>query len=275
MMGARLATVDFLNALRKDINFLEVTSRYTHGRFDIDEPFIQGTADTFVVTLRTFDADPFVYGKLDSVEFLLDADGDARPIFLTVDDAEPIVIDWHPKRGYNRLPIDISFTDKLVIEYDMGGLFYAPYDGYPGNYCRCTYDIAGCANCLNVIVDDANVISQIGIVLNTSCHGDTCELVKTFSSEMAMPILYRSGAFFLEELLATNRVNPYVRGGKETAEVLLQRWMGRINPITAQWEAGEYQKMINQVVAGAVSLLRQVQSSAITQNRVQLRHFIP
>lgn len=217
-------------------------------------------------------SDRYVKGHVEYIEINVEAAAPGSTIYYSIDGGATATLSTELTAGYNRVRLDLEFNEEFRVWFDTTAISLSSPDS-TGYSCvnNCVRDFC-CNNCIGYqqiekelaepVSAFANDSTPNGIVLAVSCKGDADELVCQYRNELATPILYRSGAFIMEELSVSSRGNPYVRNSKDEAKVLYIRWMGGVDALTGFEEKGEYPRLLQQVVDTAIMAARQSTSKA-------------
>lgn len=273
----KLLTRDFIQRLRQNQLFLEVIGDEKIGRHGTD---FLGVANQFTgikLTLRDPE-DRFIYGFVEYIELKVEADAAGTVIYYQLDNQPPVsTLTADLVQGYNKIELNLKFNEVIRIWIDNNAVSLS--DGQQGlenvNYYSCVNDCLydRCGDCMlfqsisapvgpvgSITWTESNTYN--GFVALVQCKSDPEEMVCIFREELATALLYRSGAYLMEEKLSSSRNNPYVRNTRDQAEELLSRWLGGRQPVTGFHIEGEYPRSLEQVVQNAVNYAKKSGSRA-------------
>lgn len=274
----KIVVRDFVQRFRKGFTFLEIIGEEKIGRHG--SGFL-GTADQFTGTKYTLvdPSDRFVYGFVEYIELKIEDDAPGTVIYYQIDNQDPIdTFSIDLVKGYNRIELNIEFNEFARVWINNNSVSLS--DGEQGisgsGSCRanCADYCGGCVYFDSISAPVAALDSIVWTETNTfngfvgfvQCKGDPEELVCLYRKELATALLYRSGAYLMEEKSASSRNNPYIRNTRDESKELFARWMGGTDPLTGDHIIGEYPRAINQVVQNAIKFARRSNSKVFSPN---------
>lgn len=266
--ASRMVVRDFLGRLMQKVVFREVIASEQVGYHS--EDFNAAVAGLYGVEVtRTGQEDRYTRGYVEYIELKLESAPGADTDFLIVIDggaAETKTVTL--TAGINRIRIDKTFKQWCRVYADYSDLAVSDGSLSYGDSCDCPY--VACDRCFTVdgIQDPtesgtfAQSNSLNGMVIAVACKADPDELVCQFREMLAPAVLYRAGAYMMEELLSSDRANPYVRNSRDEARENVRRWTGGVDPATGFRTAGEYEVSIQAAVEVALKAIHTCTSPA-------------
>ena len=279
----KIVPSDFIQRLRKEQLFIAVVGQDTIGRHG--DSFLllvdQYTGYRFSMVDPT---DRFIYGELEYVEMKVETAATGASIFYQIDNQDPVEIQRDFIQGYNKIFINAQFNDSLRIWINQNQL--ALSDGQTGltgstNRSCVTHCEEYCAGCVTWRSITGNTVDPLnvtwteggefnGIVAMVVCKSKPEELICMFRNDLAPALLYRAGAYMMEEHSASSRNSPEIRNTKDEAALLYARWMGGSDPQTGFTIKGEYPRLLQQVVESAIALVKTTHSKAFVSTGLRM-----
>jgi hypothetical protein len=136
------------------------------------------------------------------------------------------------------------------------GVSYINPESVITSTCDCRYTCAGCfvSRTIDVqhtggaITSVSPSLQPMGMQAGINCVVRPDDLLCRYMAEIAQLVRLRVGMMMMWELLTSQRANPLVRNGRESAERLLARWEGTPDPVTGFDQKSEYYYLLNQLV---------------------------
>lgn len=271
---------DFLSLLKKDQHFMEVVSSEVVGRHGTN--FIGNVAQDTGVLYSMYDPnDRFIKGYLEYLEVKIEADAAGTTINWQIDNNLPESKSVDLVAGYNKIDMKIDFNETIRVWIDTTSVSLSNgAEGITGTTSRTCLgcDESVCDGCVffNSITSPVGAQTWTesntynGIVGAVQCRGDVDELICMHADELATALLYRSGMYIMNERLASDRNNPYVRNTKDEARALLLSWGGGIDGLTGYKVKGEYPRYLSQAVDNAIQTGKRSKSKAFRPTSVMI-----
>lgn len=230
--------------------------------------------------------DPYVEGYLDHFTMKVSTDASSVSLRIWVDDVET-ASNVDLTQGVNRIEVQRSFIDSIYVLIDVNGLDVGDGTqtftntlqdcGYCCDSCNCvdiqglSWDGVGCAaDSIPATCGFTNSTTLNGFVVSAHCRGSQTQVVCQLADQLVLPLWYRAGALVMEELMSSNRANPYVRNSKEEAQSLFIRWMGGLDGRTGYEVEGDYNRYLSLAVQSSIETLNNSGSMAFTSASVGL-----
>lgn len=216
--AARRVAKDFLKKLNDKYDVEEVADRVTLG--DIDESYLATTK-----TYKIENYHPQTSLHLEMIKVYVDRDG-------TVDiEVNEHVSTYNVSKGYNSFRRDDQGDTLEITVTGIDGLQIA-YGYRPGNCGTCAYSSGTLPGILTFAV---------------RCD----QIICLFAEDLADATRYMTAALLMEEVEYSDRSNPLVRNGKESAGRIRARILGGEDPVTEIKNSSLYWKEIGEVVSKA------------------------
>jgi hypothetical protein len=180
-----------------------------------------------------------------TVDLNINEDGTVRTVSVDLNkDTENVVI------------IEAEALRLLRITYTPVGDVFSTYttsNFYTSDGLCSAFNDFCCGNCLHIKSienDGSNYIQSTkfnGMILTASCRASECEILRHFKREIAPAVRLQTAIKMMHELLVSDRSNPIVANGRDSARQLLAIWEGGEDPVTGFAIKGQYPKRIAQI----------------------------
>lgn len=290
----KIVVRDFLALFRKKQLFMDVVESDQVGAHGND--FV-GTEDMLrgVQFIRSDMHDRYTYGFIEYVELKVNGPT-VTQLWIQTESGEAESIDINIPDGISKIQVNRSFIQWARIwvnanDIDLSdpattGAVYGCSNlscdsgAYSYGYGCCgdnmrsegieqTPDGSG-----NPAGDWSPTNTYNGFVVGVSIKGNADELVCQHRDELAEPLLYRSAAYVMDEVVRSNRGNPYVRNTKEEARDIRREIMGGINTVSGFVEKGKYKEYLGQVVEQAIKIAQHSHSKAFIATDMRMGNLI-
>jgi hypothetical protein len=257
---------DVLSLLNRKYNNIVESKMYNYagGYFFYGE--IEG-----VVKIKVSKQDIFFVGlQVTGFEIISDRNLTKTFTIKTADlDEELIQIDLI--KGKNIISID-KFTSSEFIEisFDLSDLKLGSRElgisDWAPSRCKPCSQVSGNCDCstLEVFLDDKLSNKLIGFNLKTNCKANDCEIIEYLKPILDLPLLYKTGIFYLLEAKMSGRINAYLRNTEDSIEQLLTLWMGGYDNAADTRVPSIYWQKVKQVSSQIENAIAKIESPVFT-----------
>lgn len=216
--------------------------------------------------------DDYIRIKIEEIE--LKPDADVTTLVYIDDGSQDIYSSAFKLRANrrNRLRVDFETKEKKVdVYFDSACANWADDDVS----CRAESDYCCGRFYGNSIVDCGNgwefgsTWNGMRVKVATSC--DSCEFISSHVKTLKLAGLFLMGTLIMQEVINSDRTNPYVRNSKEEAEALIVQWYGGLdrNQLITR-PRGEYQKALKSAIAQMLTHASKIDSDCVDCGGVQI-----
>lgn len=195
--------------------------------------------------------DEFIRVKIEQIE--LKPDADVTTTVYIDDGSQDIQQTAFKLRANRRNRLDLDFETKeatVDIYFDSACANWADADAA----CTSQQDLCCGRFYGNSIVDCGDgwefgsTWNGMRVKISTVC--DSCEFISSHVRTLKLPGLFLMGTLIMQEVINSDRTNPYIRNSKEEAEALIVQWYGGLdrNQLITR-SSGEYQKALKAAIA--------------------------
>lgn len=252
-MAIELTVNDFLAVVTKKLQPISVIGTHdvrfsnTHGDWTTPQ------AGFYVIRLTSWELSPYSSIRINSVNFYAQSAVSGVEVRI-VDGVNTYTKTINVVAGLNTIRFDKVYQSTQVeihIPSDELILINSyQYYSYFNDVCGGCTGFDGCMGIQGFHLLDGTYTNSDynGVGFSVSCVCDTQKMACAYLYDLRYAVWYKFGILLAEEMIGTDRINPYANASKIDAERMLLQWNGGVDEATGIRTGGEYWKRLNQAI---------------------------
>ena len=251
-LAIELTVNDFLAVITKKLQPISVIGTHeikfsnTHGSWTTPE------AGYYVVRFTDWEVSPYSAIRINSINLYAKNAVTGLEI-LIVDGQQTYTKTVNIVAGLNTIRLDKKYqssqvevripSDEIIL---MNSAEWSPY--FTDNCGSCSD--GGCMGIQGYhLLDDEYTNSDYnGVGFSVSCVCDLSKAACAYLDDLKYAVWLKFGILLAQEIIGSDRMNPYSKAGKSDSERMLLQWNGGVDEATGIRTGGEYWLRLNQAI---------------------------